>query len=122
MMTEKQQTGKLGENLAVDYLVSDGYTILETNWRFGQLEIDIVAQKDEFIIFCEVKTRKDSRFGSPEQFVNTAKQRNIIRAAHHYVSNKMVSLEARFDIIAVTCSGASPQVDHIVGAYAPRWR
>ena len=122
MMTEKQATGKFGEDFAVDYLISNGYNILDTNWRFGQLEIDIVAQKGDFIIFCEVKTRKNANFGSPENFVTPLKQRNIIRAAHHYISAKNISLEARFDIIAITQTKEAPTLNHIESAYAPRWR
>lgn len=120
-MTDKQIIGKTGENLAVNHLIAKGYKILETNWRYGHLEVDIIAQEGDFIVFCEVKTRKSSVFGSPEHSVNRLKQKNIIKAAQCYIKSHRISLEARFDIISITQEKKIPEIIHLEGAYTPKW-
>lgn len=114
-------TGKKGEIIAKNHLMGHGYRIVETNWHFGHLEIDIIAQKEETIIFCEVKTRSSSRMGEPETFVSRQKQQFLIRAAHHYVIKKNIDKEVRFDIISILLQGEKPSVKHIQEAFTPRW-
>lgn len=121
MMTEKQETGKLGEEIALDHLTKKNFIILEKNWRFGHLEVDIIAQNDRFIVFCEVKTRSSSKILAPEAAVNFQKQRNLIKAAHHYVVTKKIPSEVRFDIISILKKGDSHELNHIEGAFTPRW-
>jgi len=121
MLTPKQQFGAKGENLAKDYLKSLNYTILETNWRRQHLEIDIIAQTDLFIVFCEVKARSSSVMGMPESFVTPQKQRNLIKAAHHYVVSRNITKEVRFDIISILSKGANHEIQHIPDAFAPKW-
>ena len=65
-MAEHNELGKLGEELAVEYLKKEGYEILETNWVFQKAEIDIIAKKDEIIAVIEVKTRSSIDFGLPQ--------------------------------------------------------
>ncbi|MDR3047875.1 MAG: YraN family protein [Bacteroidales bacterium] len=120
MLTEKQNTGNQGEQLAQSYLEQHHYTILETNWRFGHLEIDIIAKDQEHIVFCEVKTRNSVAFGTPETFVNPQKQKNMIRAAHFYVVTKRIMQEVRFDIFSIVL-GEKTEIVHIQDAFQPRW-
>ena len=117
MLTEKRQTGNAGEEMARSYLIENGYTILENNWQFGHLEVDIIAQENETIVFVEVKTRATTAFGSPEQAVNKQKQRNIIRAANSYILRHNLNYEVRFDIIAIVKN----QIQHFKDAYSPLW-
>lgn len=117
MLTEKQQTGNAGEELARNYLLEQGYTILENNWQYGHLEVDIIAQENDTIVFVEVKTRTTAAFGSPEQAVTKQKQRNIIRAANSYVLKHNLNNEVRFDIIAIVQN----QLQHFKDAYSPLW-
>ena len=70
METAKQEKGKKGEQMAADYLRSKGYQILETNWRMGHLEVDIIAIGNNMLVFVEVKTRATNAFGEPEVFVD----------------------------------------------------
>ena len=70
--------GNSGENIARLFLESKGYKIIEKNYRANRKEIDIIAQKDEYIIFAEVKTRSSAAFGIPSESVNIKKQQNII--------------------------------------------
>lgn len=72
-MAEHNELGKLGEELAVDFLQKNGYDILETNWVFQKAEIDIIAQKDNTLVAVEVKTRSSIDFGLPQDFVKPKK-------------------------------------------------
>lgn len=117
-MNNKQDIGKYGENVASTYLKSNGYVILERNWRWRKSEIDIIAMNSNNVVFVEVKTRSSGEFGSPENFVSNRQQKMIIDAAHEYIVSKDIDLEARFDIIAIII-GAPANVNHIEGAFYP---
>ncbi|MFA6308132.1 MAG: YraN family protein [Clostridia bacterium] len=95
--------GKYGEELASEYIKANGYLIIERNFRAGKIgEIDIIAKKDEFICFIEVKTRKGTYFGMPSEAVNWKKQTNIKRVAQMFLKlNRMEDFNIRFDIIEV---------------------
>ncbi len=111
--------GKEGERLAREYLESRGYEILEENWTFGKVEIDLIAWKDRQIIFIEVKTRTGTGFGQPHDFVNEAKQRNLSHAAEEYIFLMEHKGEVRFDIISVLYQNGMPSIDHIEDAFWP---
>ena len=72
-MAEHNDLGKLGEELAVDFLEKNGYEILETNWVFDKAEIDVIAQKNGILAVVEVKTRSSIEFGLPQDFVKPKK-------------------------------------------------
>ena len=72
-MAEHNELGKKGEELAVKYLQEDGYEILDRNWTFQKAEIDIIAQKDNYLAIVEVKTRSSLDFGDPQDFVKPKK-------------------------------------------------
>lgn len=114
--TEK---GDEGESFARKYLLGAGYKILAQNWRFKRLEVDIIASKDDIIVFVELKTRKNSVFGEPELAVTHKKQGFLVSAAHHYITTRDIDAEARFDIIAVTGEGDNLEVKHLEGAFFP---
>ncbi len=121
MQTEKQIKGKAGEQIAADYLMGKGYHIMETNWRVGHLEVDIIATNADMLVFVEVKTRKSAQFGEPEEFVGLPKQRNLIRAANIYIGKTGITKEVRFDIVSVIMGEAEPTVKHLEDAFKPRW-
>jgi putative endonuclease len=118
-MAEIHTTGKEGENLAVEFLKAKGYKILATNWHFGKMEIDIVAQDNDFIVFVEVKTRHSTLYGEPENAVNRDKQRFLVRAAQAFIEIKKIEWEARFDIISVIFSSTGHNINHIPNAFYP---
>ncbi len=118
-MAEHNETGKAGEEIAVKYLRSKGYTILETNWRLGKNEIDIVAEEKDYLVIVEVKTRHSTDFGEPETFVTWQKQKLLIRAANAYIRRHSVSKETRFDIISIVLKGRTVDVNHIIDAFYP---
>ncbi len=119
MQNNSQNIGAAGESLAVKHLLRNGYQILAQNWRFRKFEIDIIAQKDDLIVIIEVKTRKNGNFGEPEIFVTRKKQSFLIAAAHHFLVERDLSLEVRFDIIAVLGVEAMETVKHLEGAFYP---
>jgi putative endonuclease len=118
-MATHNDLGKAGEELALAYLRKHKYKILDTNWRFGKDEIDIVCKKDKTLVIIEVKTRSSSYFGEPEIFVNKNKQGFLIRAANSYIYKKDIDLECRFDIITVLIEKGRSKISHIEDAFYP---
>ena len=119
MQNNSQQQGRDGETLARNHLINEGYEILATNWRYKKYEIDIIAKKAETMVFVEVKTRKNSTFGEPEIFVTRQKQGFIIAAAKQYLKDNNISLESRFDIIAIIQLNNTRTVKHLEAAFYP---
>lgn len=117
-MAEHNVTGTFGEDLAVRHLLSSGYAILERNYRRGKLEADIIAYREGLIVFVEVKTRQDSDYGDPEDFVTLEKQRAYIRLADHYVTSNDRDEEVRFDIIAITVTPEGYTLNHLEDAFS----
>ena len=83
-MSNNLGNGKKGEDIAADYLTKNGYTLLERNWRKHHWEVDIIASKDQFLHFIEVKTRYSLRFGFPEESISKDKMKNLKNAAENY--------------------------------------
>lgn len=111
--------GKIGEQLATSHLEKEGYRILHRNWRCGHKELDIVAQKDGALVFVEVKTRKNSDFGNPEDAVNHAKIRRIVSSADAYIRKYRIDAPVRFDLIAITNIEGEMHLEHIEDAFYP---
>ena len=72
-MAEHNELGKIGEQLAIDYLLKNGYKIRERNYRYLKAEVDIIALKENTLVAVEVKTRTSNYFGNPEDFVTKKK-------------------------------------------------
>ena len=97
-----KQIGDAGEECAVTFLEHNGYKILFKNFRIKRIEIDIIAEYDDIIIFVEVKTRSSNKFGTPAEAVEIHKQRKIILAAKMFLQkNKIFDRCCRFDVIEV---------------------
>ncbi len=118
-MSDKNEIGIKGEEIAAQYLTKNGYTIRDRNWRSGRTEIDIIAENTENIVFVEVKTRSSDFQIHPRDAVNVPKQRTIIYAASNYIDRFRLNKEARFDIITVIFTGPEWEIDHIDNAYYP---
>jgi putative endonuclease len=121
-MAESHNLGQRGEDLAADHLKKSGYKILHRNWKAGKLELDIIAENKDFIVFVEVKTRSDDFQMHPVTAVNREKQRSMIFAANTYIERYKVEKEGRFDIITIINKGDSHQIDHIEDAFYPTLR
>ena len=115
-MKSTTEKGKQSEHEAVEFLRTNGYRIIETNWRYGHEEIDIIALKEQEIIFVEVKSRKDEQLGMPEEAVTLKKQKHLINAADAYIRENDIKLDARFDVISVIDNNV---IRHIPYAFYP---
>ncbi len=118
-MADHNSKGIKGEELAALFLKKHGYIVLETNWRFKNLEADIIAVREDVMIVAEVKTRTSNFYGEPETFVNKQKQRNLIRAANEYIRHKDLDVEVRFDILSVILGKVEEEaiINHIQDAF-----
>jgi putative endonuclease len=94
--------GKLGEQLAEDFLTGKGYIILHRNWRHLKYEIDIVALKNDLPHFVEVKTRSSNQFGEPEESVNKKKIRSLLQAAEEFLFRNPQYTNFHIDILSIT--------------------
>ncbi len=101
-MAKHLEIGIQGEQLAMEYLIEMGYKIMLRNWRFKNLEVDLIVMDGDTLVFVEVKTRSTTDFGEPYEFVDVRKQRRLIRAAQAYILKHAYSGEVRFDVVAVT--------------------
>lgn len=116
-MADHNDLGKLGEELAVEFLQNNGYEILDTNWRFQKAEIDIIAQKENIVAVVEVKTRSSIDFGLPQDFVKPKKIQLLVKAINQYVEINDLDVEVRFDIIAVSKNNNNYDINHIPDAF-----
>lgn len=118
---KRSETGKLGEAAAAKLLKHEGYEILATNYRTRFGEIDVIAKKDGFIVFAEVKTRTQGSMLLPREAVTPSKQRKIILAAQEYLMSGCADLQPRFDVIEVTAAPGTrfsvAGTNHIVNAF-----
>jgi putative endonuclease len=118
-MAKHIETGKKGEALAVQYLKSKGYEILETNWRSVHKEIDIIAMDNGELVIVEVKTRGTDYFGYPEEAVDAKKQKLLISAAQDYVDKIDSEAGVRYDIVSIVLTRQSYTINHIIDAFTP---
>lgn len=117
-MAKHLETGRLGEAIALRLLESKRYIIHELNWTYGHKEIDIIAQEGTDIVFVEVKTRRSQSYGTAREAVDTAKRRNMIQIANHYMRSKGLHYNTRFDIIAIDFDlEGNYEVEHLRGAF-----
>jgi len=121
-MSESHDLGQKGEDLAAEYLKNAGFRILFRNWKWGKHEIDIIAEKKDFIVFAEVKTRTDEYLMHPVSAVTKEKQKSIIMAADGYIKRFNVDKDSRFDVITIIKKGEEFEIDHIEDAFYPTLR
>lgn len=117
-MAAHNELGKKAEDIAVEFLVKNGYRILCRNFRFQKAEIDIIAEKDQMIVIVEVKARSTDTFIMPHEAVTKTKIRSIVNAANHYLEEFKKNQEARFDIISVLPDEKGIlSVEHMIDAF-----
>ncbi|MCX7841647.1 MAG: YraN family protein [Clostridia bacterium] len=110
----RKSYGKEGEQAAAKYLESNGYKILECNFRAGRIgEIDIIARENEYLCFIEVKTRSSTLFGFPCESVTRKKQLNIIKLAKAYINQKKLpDQNIRFDVVELVSDGKNGVISY----------
>lgn len=110
----RHETGKLGEDLAVKYLEKIGYKVIERNFTCKQGEIDIIAIYQKELIFIEVKTRTNIKYGSPAEAVNRIKQKHLIKAVKYYIYSRHLENEfIRIDVMEVYIYAHKYRINHI---------
>jgi putative endonuclease len=109
--------GIYGEGLAVEFLIKNGYTILERNYRYKRYEIDIICSKSKLLIFVEVKLRTSIEYGYPEEFVKNNKIKSVKIAAMSYISKVDWQRDVRYDIIAVEVIKNEIKISHFEDAF-----
>jgi putative endonuclease len=116
----KDAVGAYGERVAVAHLVAEGMELIERNWRCDRGEIDAILHDGaDVLVFCEVKTRRSTRFGEPVEAVVGTKSRRIRQLAAMWLADRDVHApEIRFDVVSVLPqpTGAA-RVEHLRGAF-----
>lgn len=116
----RKMVGRRGEEVASLYLVEKGFVIVERNWHTRQGELDLVAQKENQLIFVEVRTTSSNRFGYGFQSVDHRKQQKVRRLALQYLQQRrLFHMSIRFDVISVLLNEQliPVRIDHIEGAF-----
>ena len=117
---ETRELGRFGEERAARWLRLHGYRILETNYACRLGEIDLIARRGRYLVFVEVKLRKNANFAAAREFVTAAKQQRIRSTAALYLSQNETELQPRFDVIEIYApDGADGKVTikHIENAF-----
>jgi len=115
-----RELGSLAEDLAADYFKGQGYRVLHRNFRAGPGEIDLVLEKDNYLVFVEVKARRSLKYGLPQEAVTASKQQTIRRVAEAYMlKTRKTGVEVRFDVLAVVfpANQSDPIFEHIPFAF-----
>lgn len=116
----KQKRGKKGEDLACKYLLKNRYTIIDRNFRCKQGEVDAIAcdEQEKELVFFEVKTRSNFKYGTPSESVQKTKQKHIVSVAKYYIyKNKIKDVPIRFDVIEVFLNNSNYRINHIKQAF-----
>lgn len=124
-MAEHNDLGKWGEDVALAYLLDQGYRLLDRNWHQGHRDLDLIMQQYDTLVIVEVRTRRNNLFMDPEQTVDALKMLSLSKAANAYIRLHRISLNIRFDIVAITGTPSSDfTINHIEDAFYPPaiWR
>ncbi len=116
-MAQHNELGKIGEQIAVDFLIKKGYTIKERNWHFKKAEIDIIAQLENILIAVEVKTRSTDVFGDPQEFIKPKQKNLLITAMNEYVISEDLDVDVRFDVIGIIKNQKETKIEHLEDAF-----
>jgi len=122
MTFQRQQLGLEGEAIAAAELERLGYQILDRRYRSRFGEIDLIARDTGTVVFVEVKTKTDSRFGDPAEMVTAQKQRRLVSMAEEYVAGHALhSTPCRFDVVAIDASVQPAKITVYRDAFRPGW-
>lgn len=124
MKTSRMKLGIAGEELACNYLIDKEHIILERNWRWSHLEVDIISLHKGEIHFVEVKTRVGPLAAEPEECVNLQKQKRLVRAAEAYLhspkkNTKGTDFDIVFDVFSVIFEGDNVELRYFPRAFIP---
>lgn len=113
--------GAWGESLAAEYLQKKRYQLLAAGYRCRYGEIDLIVSNKKFLVFVEVKLRKNDRFASAMEFVDSHKQNRLRITAEFYLSQNPTELQPRFDVIEIYAPDGldtkKPKIHHLEDAF-----
>lgn len=110
--------GRLGETLVRDHLAARGFAITDSNWRVGKLEIDLISEQGDEMVFIEVKTR-NGRYNSAEDAIDEKKIKRIVKAANAYLARQERDYTPRFDVALVEGSPDDYEFTYLEAAFIP---
>jgi putative endonuclease len=114
----RPQLGRKGEQLAADHYRALGFRVIDRNYRCREGELDLVLGRPGIVVFCEVKTRRSTRFGEPSEAVGFVKQRRLRRLAAHWLRERRPgSVQVRFDVVSVIVRGDRSELTHVPDAF-----
>ncbi|MDV7137347.1 YraN family protein [Maribacter sp. TH_r10] len=116
-MGKHNEFGKEGEQIAVDFLIKNGYSIKYRNYRYLKAEIDIIAQKDEILAIVEVRSRSSDFIENIAETITKKKIDLLVMAADHYVTEQDSDVEVRFDVITILKNKKVFEIDHLESAF-----
>lgn len=116
-MGKHNEFGRLGEDVAANYLIDNGYTISCRNYRYLKAEIDIIARKDDILAVVEVKSRSDVFLQEISETISKKKISLLMAAADHYVQLHDLDVEVRFDTVFIVKKGKDFQLEHLKDAF-----
>jgi putative endonuclease len=116
-LANHNELGRKGEDLAVDFLLKNGYEIVARNFVYQKAEVDIIAKKENMLAVVEVKTRRSVNFGDPQQFLKPKQIQRIIKAVDAFINENKMDVEVRFDIIAIVLNNKEMSLEHLENAF-----
>ncbi|WP_222983021.1 YraN family protein [Flagellimonas meishanensis] len=116
-MAKHNEFGSLGEQKAVDFLRNGGYAILARNYRYLNAEVDIIAQKEDTLAIVEVKSRTMGFLGDVSNMVSAKKVKLLMLAANHFVEERDLDVDVRFDVITIIRNGNKYEIEHLERAF-----
>ncbi|MBD1433182.1 YraN family protein [Sphingobacterium sp. DN00404] len=116
-MAKHLEFGQQGEREAQEFLRTQGYQILQLNWRYKWWEVDIIAKEGDILAFIEVKSRSSTQFGEPFQFVDLKKQKNLIKAAGVFLKRINHRGDIRFDIVSIYSHNGKKDISLVKDAF-----
>lgn len=118
MTSPRAKLGALGEQAAEAHLQALGFRLVAKNHRCPRGEVDLIMEKDDLLVFVEVRTRASDAFGAPSETISAGKQRRITAAARDFLGRRRGPERAlRFDVVSVVDAPGAPLIEHIPGAF-----
>jgi putative endonuclease len=120
-MARHNLLGKAGEQQAVEFLIKQGFTIRETNWRMDKMEIDIIAQEPGMVLhIVEVKTRSNDEYFDPMRSITRAKKQHMVNSANVYIRYHQLKCEVQYDVIILIGSDGNFKLEYYPDLFVPR--
>jgi putative endonuclease len=119
MSAATQEFGELGERIAERWLRRNGWRLVQRRFRNGHRDIDLIVERDDTVVFVEVKARRGARFGDPVEAVNWSKQKELARSASVWIDRHGRPSESyRFDVVGILVEGERVRVRHVPNAFS----